>query len=322
MQSIISIVRDAKRILVAGMGGGGDIFSALPTYWNFHQLNAEAEIILGGISEAPMQAITDLEPITCKSGKTLSTCTSLGMVTSKSHCKDHRLIERIIARVFSTKCLIMSLSDGAGPLIGELQNYIQERSIDCVCFVDGGADSLASENGLMGSVLADTLSLAVLSKLDVKYKLHGLTALCADLEMDIHTAMTQIARVYGQNGCHGLLGFPPEHFDEFQDCLEEILKESATGTGQAIFYAMKGYYGQETVFWEGGGAIIPIFPISSATWYFNPEVTVKVNYLAGPVSQTTTLEEATNRITELLEKKKIREKVTTPEIIKTMYFWN
>src|SRR5262245_36898953 len=163
---------EAQSVLVAGAGGGYNVFSGLPLYFGLRSAGKRAH--LANLS------FTDLEKA---SGRRLSP--ALLEVTADSGGSKSYFPERYLCEWFRAQGEEVPVHcfdrTGTGPIRRGYQALVERLQLDAVVLVDGGTDSLmrGDEAGL-GTPHEDIASVAAADDVDVPRKLLVCTAFGVD----------------------------------------------------------------------------------------------------------------------------------------------
>lgn len=152
-------LEQSSNILLAGAGGGFDIFSGLPLYFRLRELGHEVWLANYSFSDLD---VNSLEP--------------MQEVNSESHHLDYfpekYLCEWLDENIDHCSSVYAFGRTGVQPMLRAYQDLVEEHSLDAVVLVDGGTDSLmrGDEVGI-GTPTEDLTSLAAVHALDVDTKL-------------------------------------------------------------------------------------------------------------------------------------------------------
>lgn len=164
----------SRRILLAGAGGGFDVYAALP-------------IALALIAEGKQVHLANLTFTYLGGTTSRRIAPHLAAVTPNDSGEDRYFPERTLARWLHGRGLPSTVyafeKVGVRPLRAAYQALCQELDVDAIVLVDGGTDLLmfGDEAGL-GTPQEDMASLAAVSKLDMPVRL----AACVGFGVDAH----------------------------------------------------------------------------------------------------------------------------------------
>lgn len=160
---IFAELKAAKRILIAGAGGGFDVFCGLPLYFGLRA--AGKEVFLANLS---------FSVLTADAGRWLTA--DLVEVTADSAGIDAYFPERYLSRWFREQGEEVPIYTfgkcGVAPLMQAYETLVDELEIDTLLLVDGGTDSLMrGDEPELGTPVEDIASLAAASGTEVPRKL-------------------------------------------------------------------------------------------------------------------------------------------------------
>lgn len=153
---------DARRVLIAGAGGGYDIYAGIPLYAALRRRGCE--VFLGNLSFTDLGAVRGERP----------TAASVE-VQPDTPGPDSYFPERSLARFLESRSLgtrVFAFENcGVAPLREAYEHLVRELKIDALLLVDGGTDILmrGDEQGL-GTPTEDMTSLAAARTLDLAVK--------------------------------------------------------------------------------------------------------------------------------------------------------
>jgi hypothetical protein len=198
----------AKNVLVAGAGGGFDVYAGLPL---FFALEAQGKRVhLANLSFADLSGID---------ARALSP--HLATVTADSPGDDRYFPEKHLAAWFRAEedrevAVHAFQKVGVRPLSEAYRNLVRHLGVDAIVLVDGGTDSLmrGDEAGL-GTPVEDAASLAAAAATDVPIKLlaclgFGIDHFHGVAHRDVLEAIAELTRSGAFLGAFSVLGRMPE----------------------------------------------------------------------------------------------------------------
>ncbi|MHA1130207.1 MAG: DUF1152 domain-containing protein [Candidatus Helarchaeota archaeon] len=219
------MLKNVRKVLISGIGGGGDVLTALHVRWALEKVAPHIEWVQGGVTGGPISHFTDIEKITEDSG----------WVSGKSKSKPpHRLIEATIARKLNEKIFLLSCYNGVGKMIAALNSLITMEGIEMFIFIDGGTDSLAFVGSSVRSPTEDTMALAAIGlgefSTTLQYRVAGVSVVGSDAEMTLEEISKQLLKISRAGGYIGGTFFPIERLTLYSEILSEVLQEYPTAT--------------------------------------------------------------------------------------------
>jgi hypothetical protein len=270
----------AKSILLAGAGGGFDIFSGLPLYFGLRSAGKQVHLANLSFSHLEASGGRQLAPaawcVTAESGN------PLGYFPEYHLCRWFRARGEDVPIYCFDRTGFQPLLDGYRAVLGEVQ-------ADAVVLVDGGTDSLmrGDEAGL-GTPEEDIASIAVVDELDVPKKLliclgFGVDAFHGVCHAHALEAVAELSRGGGFLGALSLVRDMPEIqlYAEAVEAVFSAMPDMPSIVNASILSALEGHYGDHHRMARTRGSTLWINPLMTLYWCFRLEaVARRVLYLA------------------------------------------
>jgi hypothetical protein len=293
------LLRDARRPLVLGIGGGGDVVGALATAEHLRRY-AGAEPLVGGVSweRRPI----DPQPGPRASGeiagaREIAPGVLLAGPSTQVSASGVRFAESRMAAVLGRPTVLIDIHPGPAVVAEGLRVAVGELEADLVVFLDVGGDVLAhgDEAGLR-SPLCDAVMLAVAERLraaDVPVLLAVFGTGC-DSELTDEEVLSRIAQVAAAGGLLAARGMTPEVADVVQDAVAAVPTEASAMALQAV----RGGVGPVAI--RGGERRFELSLIAAITFFLDVGVSYAVaGRLAQALSAAGSLEEANDALNAL-----------------------
>lgn len=268
----------AGNVLIAGAGGGFDVFSGLPLY--FALRDSGKQVHLANLS------FSNLPPETA--GRHLTP--ELVEVTADSVGSANYFPEKHLSawfREMGREVPVYAIHRvGARPVIDAYRALAKHLAFDAVILVDGGTDSLmrGDEHGL-GTPQEDIASLVAAHALvDVPTKLlvclgFGVDHFHGVSHADVLEAVADLSRVGGFLGAFSLLSEMPE-VKLYASALQYVLARTpdrASIVSTSIVSAIEGHYGDHHATDRTVGSELYINPLMSMYWSFRLDAVARRN---------------------------------------------
>jgi hypothetical protein len=275
----------AGHVLVAGAGGGFDVFSGLPLYFALRAAGKKVSLANLSFSNFPPDSAgRHLTPV-------------LVEVTADSEGSKFYFPEKHLSQWFRERgeevpvyCIHRT---GPKPVIDAYRVLADELHFDTLVLVDGGTDSLmrGDEVGL-GTPLEDMASIAAADLLDpakVPRKLlaclgFGIDAFHGVCHAHVLEAVADLARSGGYLGAFSLLEQMPE-VQQFREATDYVLARTPDRPSivlTSILSALEGRFGNHQRTDRTEGSELFINPLMAFYWCFSLEhVARRVLYLQG-----------------------------------------
>lgn len=296
MMPLEDIVRNTKKAVVLGVGGGGDVVGTIPTA-RFLELFG-ISCVLGGLSWErfvydPQPGTRTLDEVTQVQPLAPTVWLANAQTTTTTGI---RFAESDVAALYNTDTLLVDLSQGVTSVVAGLRRAMHALEADLLVGIDVGGDSLAAghEPGLR-SPLADAMMLAALHRLAAEFAcLWGVFGYGSDAELtpsEIDHALSTVAQ---HGGLLGAWGMTPSVASELQRVIAHVRTEAS-----AIAVACAhGASGSATI--RDGTRTVLLSPVCTVTFYLAPGVLFEhVATLARAVTDAPSLQAASTVLTSL-----------------------
>jgi hypothetical protein len=268
-----------KNLLIAGMGGGFDIFSGLPIYF---ELQARGQTVhLANFSFSLLHGLTH---------STYLTDSLVGVTADESNFSPY-FPEAHLSRWFRSTGQEVTIwafeKTGVRPLLANYRALVEHLAIDGILLIDGGVDSLVRGNeAALGTVLEDATSLAAVNALtDVPTRLMACIGFGIERDMAYAHILENIADLAHDEVFLGTCSLLRQ-MESYQRYEAALLAVQATPyqdpsvINSSIVSAVQGHYGNYHLTEKtrnGRNWISPLMPIY---WFFDlPGVAYKNLFL-------------------------------------------
>jgi hypothetical protein len=281
-------VREARRVLVLGIGGGGDVVGSLAVARWCEQLGAGA--VLGGVAWERMpidpypgpRSIDQIEGGRRAGGRAViagpRTTTPEGVPFSESRVAGH----------LRTETVLIDITAGSSGAADGVAAAAAELGCDLAAFVDIGGDAIAngSEPGL-ASPLCDAVMLAAAIELGDRLPTVGaiLGAGCdGELEApEVLERVAALARVGAWTETRSVSA-------EDADAVEAAAAETRTEASLQVVRCARGETGVAEI--RGGRRTVSLSPLGALGFFFDPAAGAGELPLARAVAGSISLEQA------------------------------
>jgi hypothetical protein len=284
-----ALLRGARRPLVLGMGGGGDVVGALATA-EFSRLYDGADPVVGGVTWErraidPVPGPRRRDEI--EGGEELAPGVLLADADTRVRGRDVVFAESKMAGFLGQGTVLVDVNPGPGEVASSLERTVERLGCDLVVFIDVGGDVVAQghEKGL-SSPLCDAVMLAAASKLGRAghQVLAGIFGIGCDAELTTEEVLAQVAEVAAEGGLLGVRGLTEPVVERLEEAMELVPTEASA---QAV-RAFRGVRGPVTI--RGGARTFELSAVAALTYYLDVEVTYRTaGRLARAVSDADTL---------------------------------
>lgn len=287
-----ALLSRARRPLVLGIGGGGDVVGALAT--------AEASRLHGG--QPMVGGVTwERRPIDPQPGpraeseiegaRRLAPGVMAASGETRVRASGVRFAESRMAELLGEETMLVDATRGPEELAQGLAAAAGELGCDLFVFVDVGGDVLAhgDEPGL-ASPLCDSVLLAAAARLAATGGppvLGGVFGIGCDGELTPAEVLERLAEVGAAGGLAGARGLTPRVAQRLEEAVEAVPTEASAGALRCF----RGEIGRYEI--RGGRRSVELSPAGALTFYFDPIAALRsAARLAAAVMDARDLEDA------------------------------
>lgn len=266
--SLEAILRGAKRAIVLGVGGGGDVVGTVPTARLLEQFGITS--VLGGLSwerwvidphpgSRTLDEVVNVRPL----APTVWLANADSATTSGV-----RFAESGVATFYGSETLLVDISQGVPGVVAGLRAACAALDADLLVGIDVGGDSLATggEPGLRSPV-ADAITLAAFAALATERRcLWGMIGYGSDAELTPREIDAALATVAAHGGLLGAWGVTPAVAAELQGLLAHVQTEASA----VVVEAAAGAVGERWI--RAGTRRLDLSPVCTVTFYLDPLV--------------------------------------------------
>jgi hypothetical protein len=285
-----ALMSAARRPLVIGMGGGGDVVGALATA-EACRLYEGADPVLGGVTWErrvidPQPGPRSIDEI--EGGERLADCVLAA--TPDTHAGDVVFAEAHMARFLGQPVVLVDPHPGAAGVADGIARAADAFGADLIVLIDVGGDALAHghEPGL-ASPLCDSVMLAAAVQMQDAGRdvVAGVFGVGCDGELTVDEVMARVSEVSAAGGLAGVRGLT----EPVAERLEQAVKEVPTEASAMAIRCYRGDTGTAEI--RRGLRTVPLSPLGALTLYLDPRATVgSAARLARAVMDAPSLEEA------------------------------
>lgn len=274
---IYSQLSACHNLLIAGMGGGFDVFCGLPIY--FELTKRGQRVHLANFS------FTDVSNL--RGGIRLSP--GLVGVTYDQTDRAPYFPELHLSRWFrekqQTDITIWSFQkSGVQPLLSNYRLLVEHLAIDGILLIDGGVDSLMQgDETSVGTVIEDATSLYVVNELtQMRTRILSTVALGAEQDIAYNQVFENIAALTQAEAFLGACALLPqmESYQAFEEAVlytqEQPLQDSSV-INSSLISAVRGKFGDYHLTEKTKGSRLWISPLMTLYWFFDLPVVAQHN---------------------------------------------
>lgn len=283
---ILNQLSNCKNLLLAGMGGGFDVFCSLPIYFELkkHGINAHlANFSFSGIENVDfgIRLTKTLVGIIAKPERIFPYFPEFHLV---NWFKEKRNEDLKIWCFHKT---------GAAPLTENYKVLCQHLGVDGILLVDGGVDSLVrGDEAELGTAIEDLTSLYAVNQLsDISTRLIACIGFGAEQNLTHAHVLENMASLTKAGGFLGSCSLTPQMdsyqaYDEAVTYVQSNEFQDPSVINSSIVSAVRGNYGNYHLTEKTKRSQLWISPLMSIYWFFDFDCVVKQNLLLPAIEGT------------------------------------
>lgn len=312
---IFQLLKTSNNVLIAGCGGGYDVLSGLPLYFNFKK---QGKVVhLANLSFTPLHQLTNKFYCT--------NCVKVNSQLKLTNKSPSYFPEYHLSKWFKEKWQeevpIYSFyrEIGVKELTAAYEKIVAEHKIDTIVLVDGGTDSVTfGDEKFMGTPAEDHCSMAAV---------HGVTNVtvkilaCLGFGVDAFHGVShglflentaKLEQTDGYLGCFSLSKSTTECqlYIEAYQAVAAHMQDSIVCT--SIISAIQGHFGDHQVTTRTTGSKLFINPLMSLYWTYSLDKVMQQIPYTPKLANTKSMNEVVAVIAEYHSKQKHREHIELP----------
>jgi hypothetical protein len=308
-QPFVKRLADARRILLAGCGGGYDVVGAIPLLCELDDGRREIHVAslsfcyLNGLDGARRHpALPNLYEVPAAAA------------TVDAYCPEAWLARWLEQRLGRPQSLWAFEKTGVVPLASAYRWLVEHLGIDAIVLIDGGIDALLrGDETSLGTPAEDLASLAAVHSLDVPVKLLACVGLGAEIRDGIchdqvFDRMAELGRLGGYLGSAALLR-DTEAGQRYRDAVEYLFTHQSTQrtshVHKVVLAAMNGASGAE-------GPHVWFSPLLHQYWFFALDTVAETHLFLRELASTEGIWDVTARVEAIRKTLSVRGRSSIP----------
>jgi hypothetical protein len=314
---ILDQLADSQNILIAGAGGGFDVFSGLPIYFALREMGKTVHLANYSFSELEIVKAVS-EPIILLDGRVLG---ATGTLKIELPYYPEGYLTRWFEQVRGEDVTVwMFARTGAAPLVESYTALVKHLNIDAIILVDGGVDSIMHGDEIgSGTLVEDSITLAAVQHIDVPVKILACIGFGTEVEESVchYNALENMAGLIKAGAFLGSCALAPqmEAFQLFEAACRyvwELPNHPKSHISTRIIPAARGEFGDYHLYPETHYSGVFISPLMSLYWFFDARKVTEHNMLIPLIGETQTTTQAILICANLMSSKNLRPRRAIP----------
>ena len=291
-QPVLRALGGARRVLLAGCGGGYDVLGAVPLRHALREAKIDVELAslsfcyLNGLDRARQdEHAPNLYAVPGSAG------------TEDKYCPEAHLARFLDGEDVGTHIVWSFDKTGVQPLARAYRTLVERLSIDAIILVDGGIDALLrGDETSLGTPSEDLASLAAVTSLNVPVVLAclGMTAELRDgiAHAQVFERIAELSRESGYLGASALVAGTPA-CDVYLRAVDAVFAGQTTQkqshVHEVITRAVRGEFGEPQ-------AHVWLSALASMFWFFDARVVARTHCFLDTLHETESIWDVAARI--------------------------
>ncbi len=305
------VLSSARRILLAGCGGGYDVLGAVPLY---AELSADPtrEVFFASLSFTYLNGLDgahrDAEAPSLYE-------VPAAAATADTYCPEAWLAKWLSERSGRPQSVWAFDKTGVRPLAHAYQVLVKRLALDAVVLIDGGIDAiLRGDESSLGTPSEDLTSLAAVRTLAIPTKILTCVGLGAEIRDGIchEQVFGRMAELGREGGYLGAAALTPttaagaSYRDAVAYVFENQQTQKRSHVHEVISAAMLGRFGDE------GRPHVWLSPLLNMYWFFDLETVTRTHLFLDELSDTLRIWDVVARIEAIRASLEVRERSRIP----------
>jgi len=295
---ILERLENCQNILIAGIGGGFDVFIGLPIYFTLRNLGKTVH--LANYTFANFKRLPHVAESEVLIPDRLVAVSGLKESRWAVFCAEGGLAQWLKTQDNTTHSIWLLPNEGGVAITEAYQMLIERLSPDALILVDGGVDSLMrGDEEEPGTLLEDSLSLVGVRTLPVPVKILACLGMGTEIEegLAVNLALENIAALTRAGGFWGscALTADMEAFQFYEAACRSVWEQPKgpkSHISTRVIPAVHGEFGNYHMYPYDQDITVSISPFMGFYWFFNAEAVIARHLLLDTLAPTTSLTHA------------------------------
>lgn len=316
---IVEQLADCQNILIAGAGGGFDIFIGLPLFYTLREMGKTVHLANYSFCDIHISTTLSENPIVLREDLLIGV-QNAGKLNFPFFAEGY-LAEWLNTVKHEPTTVWMFSKTGAVELEKNYQTLITHLGgIDALILVDGGVDSLMrGDEDRPGTLLEDSISLAAVEFLDVPVKILVCAGFGTEVEEGLchHHALENIAALAKAGAFWGSCALTPQmpafqYYEAGCRYVWEKPDHHKSHISTRIIPAVQGEFGDFVMYPDQSQANALISPLMSLYWFFDAKVVIERSLITDAIRHAQSVSEAFMIYNRVVSQMKRRPKRALP----------
>jgi hypothetical protein len=293
---ILDQLADSENILIAGAGGGFDVFSGLPLYFTLREMGKRVHLANYSFTELGLAKFVG-EPDILLEDRVVG---ARGAVKYELPYYPEGYLSLWFKEVCGEDVTVWMFGHtGAAPLAEGYAALVKHLNIDALILMDGGVDSLmhGDEEG-PGTLIEDSLTLTAVATVEIPVKILACIGFGTEVEEALchHHALENIATLAKAGAFLGSCALTPQMpvFQQFEAACRYVWeqpKHPHSHISSRVIPAVYGEFGGHRMYPEDYSGVM-LSPLMSLYWFFDARAVTERNLLVPHLGNTATTMDA------------------------------
>jgi len=313
---ILDHLSSSRNILIAGAGGGFDVFAGLPLYFTLRSLGKSVH--LANYSFVNLQIMKMLSEPEVLLDNLVFGVRGPGRVPVYF---PEGYLAQWFQEVRGEDVPVWTLaSTGVAPMARAYEKLTEHLGIDAVILVDGGVDSLMrGDEAWPGSLIEDTISLAAIERLDVPVKILSCLGFGTEVEEGVchHHALENMAALAKEGAFWGSCALTPqmEAFQLYEAAARYVWEQPnhlKSHISTRIIPAVHGEFGNHHMYDDDRKQTVFLSALMSLYWFFDAAAVIRRSLFIHSLRATETKHEVSQNFLAVREYLQVRPQRAIP----------
>lgn len=295
--AVLDQLADKENILVAGVGGGFDVFCGLPIYFTLRELGKTVHLANYSFSSLPVVSHY-CETVALVPELLEGATADLNPELQLGYYPEGYLSQWFREEHDEEVTVWMFAKVGPQRLLSLYQKLVDHLEIDAIVLFDGGVDSvMIGDEAGAGTLLEDTIVLTAIEQLDVPVKLLGCLGFGAELEVAHNNALMNMSALIEADAFYGSCALVKQMpvYQAYEAASRYVWEQPEHHKSQInmrVVSAVLGHSGDFHLYHDYKPLPVFVSPLMSLYWFFDAAAVNQRSLLADAIRDTATIEDA------------------------------